>query len=131
MMLRILGQLEQMCSDPATAGLIAIGAIKDDVPREPMHIVEDLEGLLAETRSLPLRNAIHLSLKDLCKQAGKNERALRHLREMLAENDKAMQSPKVQPPRRRRAPAAPKDRARPSKPDAPRRGKAAPPPEKK
>jgi len=103
MMREFIEHLREMCSDPATAGLIAIGALKDDIPREPGQIIEDLEDRLSETRSLPLRNAIRLSLKDLCKQTGQNERALNHLREMLAENDKAVRSARVQPQRRRPA----------------------------
>ena len=104
MMREVITQLGQICSDPAQAGLLALGAIKDDIPREPTEVIEDLEARLKKTRSLPLRNAIRLTLKDLYKQTGQHERAVDHMQLMLAENDQALKSAKVPA---RRGPARP------------------------
>ena len=71
--------------------MIAIGDLKDAVRRKPKEIIEDLETRLKKTKTLGLRNAIRLTLKDLYKAQGADEKVLDHLRTMLAENDAALQ----------------------------------------
>ena len=90
MKLELIERLQYVCFDPAAAGLIATGGLKDDVSRESVEIIEDLESQLAKTKSLGLRNALHLALRDLYKADGNNEKVLEHLRAMLAENDRAI-----------------------------------------
>ncbi len=102
MMLGMVRQIERVCFEPTTAGLIAAGGLKDEVPRRPAEIIDDLEEQLARTRTLGLRNAIRLSLKDLYKAEGKREMVLKHLRAMLAENDAALREHKPQVKRRER-----------------------------
>jgi len=89
-MLQLIRQMERVCFEPSTAGLIAAGGLKDEIRRPPADIIEDLEDRLAETRSLGLRNAIRMGLKDIYRMTGNDEMALRHLRQMLAENDLAI-----------------------------------------
>jgi hypothetical protein len=91
----MLERLRDVCFDPAQAAMVAIGALRDDVEREPQEIVEDLEEQLKKTKSLGVRNAIRLTLKDLYLDIDHQEkRVLKHMREMLEENDAAMQKEK-------------------------------------
>ena len=64
--------------------------VKDEVRRKQEQVLADLEGQLAKTRTLGLRNAIRLTLKDLYKARGDNEKVLGHLRKMIEENDAAL-----------------------------------------
>jgi len=89
-MLQLIKRMERVCFEPSTAGLIAVGGLKDEVPRRPGEIIEDLENVLSKTRTLGLRNAIRLTLKDLYKMQGNGKMVLKHLRAMVAENDEEM-----------------------------------------
>lgn len=93
-MMAMVGAMQRVCFDPATAGMVAIGGLKDDVRREPRAVARELENALLKVRSLGLRTALHLTLKDIYKAAGNEEMVLEHLRAMLAENDKALQAKK-------------------------------------
>jgi len=92
MMIEMLERLKHTCFDPTSAGMMAIGALKDDVRRKPAAVIKDLEDTLGMTKTLGLRNAIRLSLKDMYKAQGEDEKVLQHLRAMLAENDAAIQA---------------------------------------
>jgi len=86
----MLERLRDVCFDPAQAAMVAIGSLRDDVEREPQEIVEDLERQLKQTKSIGVRNAIRLTLKDLYLEIDHQEKTvLRHMREMLEENDAA------------------------------------------
>lgn len=85
----LVGGMKEATFSPQTMGLVAIGGLKDDVKRPPAAIIGDLEELLAKTKTLGLRNAIRLILRDLYKQAGNNEKVLERLRALLKENDAA------------------------------------------
>ena len=90
---RLLGLVQHMnqtAFDPQVAGLVALGGLRTDVQRELDEIVKDFEGLLATTKTLGLRNSIRLTLRDLYKETGRNEKVLENLRAMLAENDAAI-----------------------------------------
>lgn len=89
-MFGLIRQLERVCFEPQTAGLIAVGGLKDDVKRDSAEVITDLEECLARTVSLGLRNALRLTLKDLYKAQGDNEKVIEHLRAMLTENDLAL-----------------------------------------
>jgi hypothetical protein len=91
-MLEMLEMMQHTCFDPERAAMIAIGGLKDEVDREPQDIVEDLEAQLKKTKTLGLRNAIRMTLKDLYQEIEHQEQmVLKHLREMLEENDRALQ----------------------------------------
>jgi len=87
--IRLVGEMKDTAFEPAVVGLIAVAGLRDDVARDPKAVIEDLEALLAKTNSLGLRNAIRLTLRDLYKQTGNQEKLLQHLRAMLEENDAA------------------------------------------
>jgi len=89
--LHVVGRMRDACFDPEIAGVIAIGGLKDDVRRGPKALAEDLEDQLLKTKSLGLRNAIRMELKEIYKRTGDEKKALKNLRAMLAENDKAIQ----------------------------------------
>ena len=91
MHMELIERMQGIAFEPGAAGLIAIGAIKDDVRRGPAEIAKHLERLLAKTKSTGLRNGIRMTLKDMYKQMGQKEKVLAHLEAMLAENDRALQ----------------------------------------
>jgi len=87
---RMMGMLEQMARvsfDPEAAALMAIGGLRDDIHRKPEEVIEDLHNVLKRTRTLGLRNAIRLSLRDLYRHTDQHDKLLSTLREMIAEND--------------------------------------------
>ena len=91
MKLDLIERMQKICLDPAAVALIASAGLKDDVSRSRTDIIADLEDLLAKTKTLGLRNAIRLTLRDLYKSTGNNEKVLEHLRAMLTENDAAIE----------------------------------------
>ena len=91
-MMDMLQQFRRTAFDPGMAGMVAIGGLKDDVHRKPAEIINDLENQLTKTKSLGLRNALRLSLKDLYKAQAEDEKVLEHLRAMIAENDAALEA---------------------------------------
>jgi len=90
-MAEMIEWMENVCFEPSTAALIAIGGLKDEVEREPKAVAKDLEGVLENTATLGLRNAIRMTLKDVYKAQGEKEKLLAHLRALIAENDKALE----------------------------------------
>lgn len=88
-MIRIVESMETVASNPEAVGLIAVGALRDDVAREPGEIIADLEARLLNSVSLTVRNAIRLTLRDLYRETGQNEKLLSLMRDMLKENDTA------------------------------------------
>ncbi len=92
MMIKLIQRMKQVCFDPETVGVMAVGALKDEVRRKDEDIIKDLEEQLAKVKALGLRNAIRLTLKDLYKRQGKNEKVLEQLKALIAENDKALQA---------------------------------------
>ena len=92
LMIGLIQRMKRICFDPEAAGVIAAAGIRDEVPRKPEEVIKDLEDQLTRTKTLGLRNAIRLSLKDIYKHLGQNDKVLEHLRAMLAENDAALQA---------------------------------------
>jgi len=86
--------LREMTSEPTIMGLVAVGGLKDNVEREPEAIIEILEDALERTKTLSFRNAIRLALRDLYQHTGRADRLVHNLRQMLAENDKAVATEK-------------------------------------
>ena len=89
-MLHLLDRMREVYFDEPMVAMIAIGSLKDDVKREPKAIAADFEAQLTKIKTLGLRNAIRMTLKDLYKAQGQDEKVLAHLRAMLAENDAAL-----------------------------------------
>ena len=89
MQLKLVGDMKKTCFDPNAMGLIALGAISQEIPRPSQEVIEELENLLDKIMTLGLRNAIRLTLKDLYKQTNQPEKTLDLMRSMLAENDKS------------------------------------------
>ncbi len=97
-------RMAELCANPQVAGVVAISALKDDARRKPAEVVKEYVSLLEKTKSLGLRNAIRLALKDLYKAQGEDEKVLQVLRDMVAENDAAIQSGVTAPAKRTAAP---------------------------
>ena len=90
--IHLLERMRDVCFEAENAAMVAIGGLKDEVRRGPKDVIADLERQLKKTRTLGLRNAIRLTLKDLYKMHSDNdEMVLTHLRVMIAENDEALQ----------------------------------------
>ena len=97
-MINMIRGMQRICFDPATSGMIAVGGLKDEVRRKPEDVIKDLEGLLMTTKTQGLRNALHMTLKDLYKGQANDDKVLEHLHAMVAENDAVLQA---NPPSRR------------------------------
>jgi hypothetical protein len=93
-MMAMLHTFKEVAFNSETAAMIAIGGIKDENPRKPDLAIKTLEGTLKKVRTLGLRTAIHMNLKDLYKAQGNEEMVMEHLRDMLLENDEALQEHK-------------------------------------
>ncbi len=91
-MIGLVQRMKQTCFDSEAVGVMAVGAMKDEVPRKDEDIIKDLEEQLASVKTHGLRNAIRLTLKDIYKRQGKNEKVIEHLKALIAENDKALQT---------------------------------------
>lgn len=99
--INMVDRMKDTYFDPAAAGVVAIGAIKAELQRSGKNVTDELEKLLTNTRSLGLRNALHMTLRDLYQQAGNQAKVMEHLTQMLAENDAAsMAGMKSGPPDR-------------------------------
>lgn len=92
--LGLIERMKRLCFDPAAAGLVAAGGLRDDVRRKSGDVAKDLETQLAKTKTLGLRNAIRLTLREIYKKQDDDEKVLEQLRAMLAENDAALQKNK-------------------------------------
>jgi len=88
--MELVERMKDICFEPSTAGVIAIGALKDDTGLKPREVAELLEDVLEDTETLGLRNALRMSLKDLYAAQGDSKMTIKHLRAMLAENDEAL-----------------------------------------
>ena len=88
--LQMLERMKALTFAPENCAMIAIGAIKDELDLEPRDAIKHLERLLAKTRSLGLRNAVRMSLKELYVQTHQTEKLLDLLMDLIAENDRAI-----------------------------------------
>jgi hypothetical protein len=93
-MIEMLHVFKEISFNSESAAMMAIGGIKDENPRRPDLAIKTLEGALRKTKTVGLRTAIHLTLKDLYKAQGNEEMVLEHLRDMILENDEALQEHK-------------------------------------
>lgn len=90
-LINLLDVLRRTCFNPELSAMAAIGAIKDE-PGKPEEKIATLEVLLDKTKTLGLRNAIRMSLKDLYKAQGQNDKALSQLQQAVLENDQAIRT---------------------------------------
>jgi len=90
--IELIERMRHTSFDPAMAGLVALGALRTDVPRQkPEDVVKDLEDLLRQVKSLGLRNSIRMMLKDLYRHLGNDAKVVEHLKAVVLENDAAIQ----------------------------------------
>ncbi len=87
--INLVDKMKETYADPIAAGVVAIGAIKAELQRSGQDVPEGLETILNQTHAQGLRNALHMTLRDLYAQAGKPEKVMEHLSQMLRENDVA------------------------------------------
>ncbi len=90
--INLVDKMKDTYFDPAAAGVVAIGAIKAELQRSGKNVTNELENLLEKTRSQGLRNALHMTLRDLYQQQGNESQVMDHLTRMLTENDAACAS---------------------------------------
>lgn len=88
---QFIEDVRQAMSDPDSAGLMALGGLKDDVKRTPQEQTKEFETLLPKLKSLTLRNGTRMILKDLYKAQGQDDKVLETLRAIVQENDKAIE----------------------------------------
>jgi len=72
--------LSRMCFNSEAVGVMAVGALLKDVRRKDEAVIKDLEDQLESVKTQGLRNAIHLSLKDIYKRQGEDEKVIRTAR---------------------------------------------------
>ena len=94
-MIQMIGHMGEAMFNPRIAGVIAIGGLKDEVGKKPAEKIKFFEVQLETTKTLGLRNAIRLTLKDLYKATGDDDKAVGQLKTMLEENDAAIQQEKA------------------------------------
>ena len=88
----LVGRMGDTFFNPRMAALVAIAGLRDDVRRKPDEAIKDLEETLAKTKTLGLRNAIRIMLRDLYKAQNDDAKVLEHLKAMLVENDADIQA---------------------------------------
>ena len=98
-MMGALHAIEGLCFNHEMAAMAAIAGIKDDLKGRPIAAIRVLEASLRQVRTPGLRTAIHMTLKDLYKAQGSDEKVVEHLRAILLENDAAIRAGKGDPRR--------------------------------
>jgi len=88
----LVGRMSEVCGNPQLAAMVAIAGLKEDVRRKPEEVIKELEDQLGKLKTLGLRNAIRLLLRDLYKAQGEDAKVLEQLRAMIAENEAAIQA---------------------------------------
>ena len=91
---QMIGHMGDAMFNPRIAGVIAIGGLKDAVGKKLPDKIKFFEAQLDKTKTLGLRNAIRLTLKDLYQANGDDEKVADQLKAMLEENDAALQQEK-------------------------------------
>jgi hypothetical protein len=88
----LVSRMSEVCGNPQLAAMVAIAGLKEDVKRKPEEIIKELEDQLGKLKTLGLRNAIRLLLRDLYRAQGEDAKVLEQLRAMIAENEAAIQA---------------------------------------
>jgi hypothetical protein len=87
---QMIGHMGDAMFNPRIAGVIAIGGLKDAVGKKLPEKIKFFEAQLDKTKTLGLRNAIRLTLKDLYHANGDDDKIADLLKAMLEENDAAI-----------------------------------------
>lgn len=90
-----IGYIDKMrgvCYSPEVAAMVAAGGLKTEVKRKPAEAAKDLEDLLANTKTVGLRTAIRMTLKDVYKESGDDAKVIEQLKAIVQENDAEMQT---------------------------------------
>jgi hypothetical protein len=90
-MIQFIGHMGDALFNPQIAGMIAVGGLKDEMRAKPEDKIKFFEAQLEKTKSLGLRNAIRMVLKDLYKAQSDDAKAMDQLKAMLEENAAAAQ----------------------------------------
>ncbi|MBN1556155.1 MAG: tetratricopeptide repeat protein [Phycisphaerae bacterium] len=88
----MLGNMADTCFNSGVMGIAAVGGLRTETPMEPKDQIQQFEDLLSQTKSLGIRNAIRLTLKDLYIETGNLPKAREHLKKIIEENDEAPES---------------------------------------
>jgi hypothetical protein len=88
----LVSRMSEVCGNPQLAAMVAIAGLKEDVKRKPEEVIKELEDQLGKLKTLGLRNAVRLLLRDLYKAQGEDAKVLEQLRAMIAENEAAIQA---------------------------------------
>jgi hypothetical protein len=94
-MIQMIGHMGDAMFNPRIAGVIAIGGLKDAAGKKPAEKIKFFEAQLEKTKTLGLRNAIRMVLKDLYQANGDDDKVADQLKTMLEENDAAIQQEKA------------------------------------
>ena len=86
----LVSRMSEVCGNPQLAAMVAIAGLKEDVKRKPEEIIKELEDQLGKLKTLGLRNAVRLLLRDLYRAQGDDAKVLEQLRAMIAENEAAI-----------------------------------------
>jgi hypothetical protein len=90
---QMLENMAETCFDPEIMGVAAVGGLRTETPIEPQDMIREYEEILSRITRQGIRNAIHLTLKDLYIETGNIPKAREHLKMIIEENDKAPPSP--------------------------------------
>jgi hypothetical protein len=84
---RMLENMAETCFDPDIMGVAAVGGLRTEAPMESKDMIREFEEVLSRTKRQGIRNAIHLTLKDLYIETGNLPKAREHLKKIIEEND--------------------------------------------
>ena len=88
---KLVSSMKDACFDTQAMGIVALGGLRAEIPQQPQELAQQLETLLSQTKSVGLRNAIRLTLKDLYLEMGSPQKAQEQFQKMLKESDEALQ----------------------------------------
>ncbi|MBI5722373.1 MAG: hypothetical protein HZA50_00280 [Planctomycetes bacterium] len=92
MFIGVIDKMRGVCYNPEVAAMVAAGGLKDEIKRKPGEAAKDLEDLLAKAKTVGLRTAIRMTLKDIFKEAGDDAKVVEQLKAIVQENDDEMQT---------------------------------------
>ena len=94
---KVVGNLKETCFDPRAMGIVAIASLRGEIHQDPKQLADHLQAMLEQTKSLGLRNAIRLTLKEVYLEQGQVDQASRQVEMMIQENDQAVQAAPTRP----------------------------------
>ena len=88
--LELIELFGEVAFNPEQAAMVAIGTISEELNLQDSEVIKWFEGLLGKAKSLGVRNAIRMSLKDLYQKTQQKDKLKKMLIEMVLENDRAI-----------------------------------------